>query len=405
MMSSYELRVASYELQSQCGASSVRVPHSLLRSGISLIEVLISIGIMAIGMLSIASLLPVGNIQTQKANVEERKAELGLNAYREFQIRGLGDFSKAAAGTPPWLKPDGSAYSLNLTSPAYTDAAYTLPVAIDPMMMAREINDSTGTVDNNAKTQLQYFPIYKSSGSPPITIYRLPASNAFTTGNANSAKISKAIAESICSLTDEIVVDQPEDRTQPATGVLDSTSSRREFEGNYTWLATLAPNAPSTIPTAPAANDMAVLSIVIFSRRALPASPTNADPFSGAVVQEDMVSVQSPPATTTVNIGGGEMTFIVSAPADVSKFDLVKPGGWLMLCRNDGTSAHKPRVAKWYRIISANEGSSATSLDVTLAGPDWVWDSANTTYACLFADAVAVYERVIHLEGSSVWSN
>ena len=69
--------------------STLCIPHSSRRAGISLMEVLISIFIMAVGMVSIASLLPVGGIQVQKANVEEQKAMLGLNAQREFQIRGI----------------------------------------------------------------------------------------------------------------------------------------------------------------------------------------------------------------------------------------------------------------------------------------------------------------------------
>ncbi len=70
------------------------------RTGISLMEVLISIGIMAIGMVSIASLLPVGGLQVERANIEERKAELGLNAYREFQICGMGDPNKWVGAAP-----------------------------------------------------------------------------------------------------------------------------------------------------------------------------------------------------------------------------------------------------------------------------------------------------------------
>ena len=74
---------------------------SVRRRGITLMEVLISIGIMAIGLVSVASLLPVGGLQQQKANVEERKAQLVLNAVRDFHVRGM-----AAVRDPvnfPWV--------------------------------------------------------------------------------------------------------------------------------------------------------------------------------------------------------------------------------------------------------------------------------------------------------------
>ncbi len=63
--------------------------YFLRRRGISLLEVLISIGIMAVGLISVMSLLPVGGIQAQKADIEQRKAETGLNIVREFKTRGM----------------------------------------------------------------------------------------------------------------------------------------------------------------------------------------------------------------------------------------------------------------------------------------------------------------------------
>jgi hypothetical protein len=94
--------------------------------------------------------------------------------------------------------------------------------------------------------------------------------------------------------------------------------------------------------------------------------------------------------------------------------------------------------AKWYRVVAAGnitQSGTTYSRQITLAGPDWeadptaanmaspstlyiapndskfMWPSSISsssqnynTYACLFDGAVAVYQRVIHLEGPSVWN-
>jgi hypothetical protein len=93
--------------------------------------------------------------------------------------------------------------------------------------------------------------------------------------------------------------------------------------------------------------------------------------------------------------------------------------------------------AKWYRVVAAGSitqsGTTTFSRQITLAGPDWepdpiaaqaanpsttsippsslTWPSSvpagsqnYNTYACIFDGAVAVYQRVIHLEGPSVWN-
>ena len=78
---------------------------------------------MAIGIVSVASLLPMGGLQAQKANVEERKSELVLNAARDFHIRGM-------ANPQTWIKPatNGTNFvpylPLQFNSNSISDAQY-----------------------------------------------------------------------------------------------------------------------------------------------------------------------------------------------------------------------------------------------------------------------------------------
>jgi hypothetical protein len=372
-MRSQELRATSYEL-------GARGP-SPLRAGISLMEVLISIGIMAIGMLSIASLLPVGNVQVQRANTEERKAELGLNAYREFQVRGMSNPAN-------WTKANGSTVTLakydpttGTFSPARDDWN-TPPLAIDPLMVA------VGT------TAVDTFPATTVSGP---SMKRLGLSFAS----------SRPLAEAVFTLTNELVTIQPDDRTSPAqfpsSTDLPEAAQRRPFEGNYTWLATLTPALYDPDSVTAATGKDYTLSIVIFANRRLQSTP-----------DEYQVTATSA-VTTGIDVGGGDFTF---SDASSAKLDAVKANQWIMLCRNEPWS--KPNAAgvmtpqaprpvfKWYRVSSFGDQSFASgkySMDVSLIGPDWNNGITGTIYACIFDGAVGVYQRTIHLEDpSSIWN-
>lgn len=104
-----------------------------MRRGISLLEVLISIGIVAVGLLSIAALLPVGSIQVQRADTELRKTDLGKNWLREFSMRGMNVINPNPAQST-WVKADGTNY--NPTAGLTPPDPYLPPVAIDPLMVA-----------------------------------------------------------------------------------------------------------------------------------------------------------------------------------------------------------------------------------------------------------------------------
>lgn len=368
--------------------TAFRLPPTSARSGISLMEVLISIFIMAIGMVSIASLLPVGGIQVEKANVEQYKAALGLNAQREFQIRGM-------ANPLNWVQCNTSSNPAKWVTYAGTPAAYLPPVAIDPLMVG-------AVVPANAQDskKIDSFPANANGASYPV-MKRLTVAAACT-ASGGTITPNKALSDAIFRAADDIVGNKPDDRSIPATGqlTLDSSNNpvKRDFDGAYTWLATLTPYYPDQ--ASPAPMNQFTLSIVIFYRRVVSVPTTTSQ-------QEDYIhcttagSPGTEPAAGTVNFGGGDMTFGDSTKvATEQQNTLARPGNWIMLCRNDATLG---RIFKWYRIVTASTDTSG-NLGATLAGPDWVWGGgANPTYACLFDGAVACYQRVIHLDGPSLW--
>jgi hypothetical protein len=60
------------------------------RSGISLLEILISVLIIAIGLLGILSLVVLGHHETQRGLLAERGALIADYGYHDFRVRGMG---------------------------------------------------------------------------------------------------------------------------------------------------------------------------------------------------------------------------------------------------------------------------------------------------------------------------
>ena len=68
------------------------------RRGISLLEVLIAIGILSVGLVSVLALIPAGRAQTSKASALDRTALLAMNGAADFVARG---FARPAGWTTP----------------------------------------------------------------------------------------------------------------------------------------------------------------------------------------------------------------------------------------------------------------------------------------------------------------
>jgi hypothetical protein len=106
-------------------------------------------------------------------------------------------------------------------------------------------------------------------------------------------------------------------------------------------------------------------------------------------------------AATPPGVGGGEVMLTVT---NVAHFKGIFPGRWIMLYNERGTQF------KWYRILAMDqdEGSNTTERFVSLAGPDWDRDhpgaiAGGQVYAVLPKGVVGVYEKVVDLEGHTLW--
>jgi type II secretory pathway pseudopilin PulG len=185
------------------------------RAGITLMEVLISLGILSVGLASVVALIPAGGSQARKAQIEDRRGALGAAALADVVTRG---------GLNP------SNWSTVPASP------HLYRLVIDPL--------GNGT-----------FP--SATGLTSVTI-----------SNINAAT---SAADEVFRGQDDLVYDGTQSDDNPPVPMF-LGNAKRSSEGNFSWLATLVPATTDSNP------QYFRISVVEFHRRDVTTRPS-IDPF------------------------------------------------------------------------------------------------------------------------------
>lgn len=160
------------------------------RAGVSLMEVLISTFVLSIGLLGIASLIPVGQLAVVDANKLDRGSHVGRQALRDVRVQRMIDPNNWSA------------------MPADSDIA---PRIIDPLGLSKGMPATLG-------------------GLPRIRVNNVP--------------------DAVFQSADDLIFDTPADKSQRPRVFASGTRSR----GDYSWLCTVSPLAcegPRTLASPP----------------------------------------------------------------------------------------------------------------------------------------------------------
>ncbi len=164
---------------------SPSVPNDAKR-GITLLEVIISLGILSVGLASVVALIPAGGSQAKKAVIEDRRGAMAAAAMADVVTRGMLDQNRWIANpTPP-----------------------TPPFLIDPLGGGFSVPRLT-----------------------PITIRGIT---------------SAPVADEVFRSHDDLVYTLPDDETAPALAMFFPGPAKRMTEGLFSWLATLVPVEPGS---------------------------------------------------------------------------------------------------------------------------------------------------------------
>ena len=278
------------------------------RAGISLLEILISIGVVGIGLIGVAALIPLAHHKATEGVNTDRMASLGRRAFREFEIRefdrpGILNFNELWIGAP------SSPGNYNVTGQAL--AVFYAPGSPDPDInyQPSQIRKQTycfdplgvadrnwvvnglGASNGNALPVPHQFPsIAPAVGSltPTLSIPRITIRTQRGASGGVDPTIKFPHADRIFRIEDDLVYSiPPEDESLPRKQEFYMTDlngdnapdyARRLNAGDFSWMATLVPETKSIpapnggpIPNTvfPTDSDRYTLSIVVFNRRVL----------------------------------------------------------------------------------------------------------------------------------------
>lgn len=430
------------------------------RRGITLLEVVISMMVVAVGLLGLAALLPVGRYELAEATKYDRGSTLGRAAFRDLLVRGL-------------LKPDMWLYVGGAPTPVVNGTSFQMPpiggqaaqppfapVVIDPLLIAAPGNLGAGSA-------IAYFP-YRIGASPleasappiaRVTVRRLPPPSF-------PVPLPLTAADRIFRSTDDLVFNIPKDKAldplpvfHQARGLTGSRANvaARASQGDYSWIVTVAPSIaeaqgyPGTPGNAATTRQYSVCVVVLYKRQL--ESVTDANLLKNQNRGERLVFVDFLGMGSNTSSDARIRVMGMNNQQSAEEALSLKADQWIMVtgrtpvqCSQNwaflvqgSTSGTGPATMvpaqsfmlttiQWYRVISAAD--TVTSADgstsnwyrsVKLSGRDfgvWLKDEDSfgyssgsdpgydppTGYGTILAGAIGVYEKTMTTDGTSLWS-
>ncbi len=371
--------------------------HGSGPGGVTLMEVLISIFILAVGLFGVAALLPIGGSDILVSVQADRAAAVGAAAMREVRARKITEPFQWDVGTsssiPMWFRGGNQ----------YDGARAAQYVLIDPLGVA---SHPLGVASEVWST----FPALEREPEPPLEWRRKAIMDRVSIRSAPTAsagQLSLEGAREIFVSPDDVLFDIPTDRRlrarllyrdvgtggtvmsdpsayHPKTYFPDppAGSHRPESEGNYSWMVMLTPTPGDGTTTG---FGRALCSIIVFYKRNL-TSQAGSNPNTPEVTAN--VQFLGP------GYGGGEVLLTLSKESHASR---LQTDHWILLLSRGGGPPPSGSLFRWYRIVAvASHPSNSLQRYVTLAGPDWT--AGSTAQAVLMEGVVGVYTRVIEME-------
>jgi len=249
------------------------------RPAITLIEVLVAILIMAIGLLALLTLFPLGALRMATALQDERdasSASAGANICDAFDLRHDPQYDPPVAASSLFLTPPPNGYNY----PPASQVGAGIPIYVDPWGFAGGLPNNVGN-GFNATTPTPPTPgLWRVS--PSAAKMRLPSSGA-------------SLAARYFTLPDDMTFftnGLPDTGTPPG-----STAIQRA--GRYTWAYLLKRPQPGSI------SSPVDLTVVVYVGRP-PTLPLSAEStYAAAGLSNDTLVTVTHPLNTPPNIRRG----------------------------------------------------------------------------------------------------
>ncbi|MBX3422562.1 MAG: hypothetical protein KF752_13495 [Pirellulaceae bacterium] len=419
------------------GASNMQPVGMGRRAAVTVLEVLFATMVVIVGLIGIASIIPIAARNAGEANSHNVALSLGLSWADSFIARGFYQPSPSAMrgglkwtwyrdfvynGNPPgWQEfselPDSVSTGSRLGAVKHTRTKGHVPVCIDPHLMSWAYSDKdrrnlfADHVNNPPHAyRASVFPYFDDGYDPrsspihaPSGIPDQPRMIRVTLAPSTDRILERESIVDIFGSVDELVGDTFIDPSLPVADrdsvpaerlfAIDSSGNRLKSltEGRYTWMATVVPNEWDAD-----IGRHALVSFVVFNRHDHQLNHLELPSARG-----ERLTMVRPLSGNFLGGTGGRIE--LTCNSEVS--DTLSVGDWLLLGRMlpfaGPTAAHYPYF-RWYRIIATSGVSTISgttwSREVVLEGPDFNFDDGFPTCATLVGGVVTVVERQVRLE-------
>jgi len=318
------------------------------RHGITLMEVLIAIGILAVGLTSVVSLVPAGQSQAARALILDRGASMVANGLQDAVTYGL-------------TRPDSISIDPRDVFPLIPQVPGQ-PNVVGQVLVFDPVVQRAGVAANTV------LPNAAGAFLKPAGIYSQPSNQA---GNP-----SWQVLQLLGQGRDDLIVSPGAGPDDPPVNRYDPNGIRL-FNGRMSCLFSVA-RADNVLTTSPGAGDVAKLTVVAFHNRNL------SDPSAGWL-----------PVTfdgTTLTLGG-------AVPDNRTLKEIIRPG--VVIYDPNKTDATN-QYLRWSQVLMASVDSADGSVYVTFASPPPTAGGALPLRILL--DSVGMAEQMVVLEGSGPYS-
>ena len=337
-------------------------PSRTRRRGISLLEVLAAIGVLSVGLLGLAALLPIGIFTIGEATKANRAGQCGRAALRDIVVRRMLDSSY-------WSANPGNSLSFIID-----------PLGLNPLQGRTAVNAKFG------------------NGATVVPRISLLANNA---NGVPAIPYNNAMAAAVFQATDDLVISMPEDlNLKPPlpvgrpVNIIGGVASPLAPDGAYSWFLTVTPqpNNPTrfTVSVVVCCNrtftptgERAVAVASFFDQTAIPGSPTPVALGGGSILL----------SARTINDTAADVT--ANSVANIA----IKENEWVALCSQAG-------LCRWYRVAQVGDPDPQLPNQqyLTLIGPDWTPAQGDQLVA-VGQSVLGVYTTTIDLDTDPTWKN
>ena len=373
--------------------------------------------VLLFGLLGVASIFPVGSHYMTEGEKFDFGSALAQNAFEDLETRGVlrpevwlyaSDELPSVTGGPEFIQPNGATspglFNVVIGNTGQEGQGHAF--VIDPQGAAEGFTAGTDEVHFPYESHLLSNPNNPWFTSASLAGNIWPVRRMTLPTTAPLAAMTTETAETIFRLRDDLAVELPKEADRPGMqrwttadpnntpgNLNDDLLLSRQYNGNYSWLATVVPTSEQALLGLQPAHEnygqyTYEVSVVVFRKRDYVPSEESERLIDAEILNDGEVALYSP----------------MGQDVDDAVED-IRPGNWICLMGVHKSSGNF--LMKWYRLLSLDEETGDVLLRdnsgnftrteqgryAMITGLDWPRGSYRDLRAAILPGAISVVTR------------